>query len=60
MACDHDRGFDLMDRCRACGYELSPQEQREREDSELRGMRDRRHRDSSPTEPGDAQSEALF
>ena len=60
MACEHDRGFDLMDRCRACGYELTAEEQREREYAELRGLREGRHRDSGTPEPGDVQSEALF
>lgn len=48
MTCDHDRGFDLMDRCRSCGHQLSDDELREREYAELRSLRESRPRDDTP------------
>jgi hypothetical protein len=60
MPCEHERGFDLMDRCRACGYQLSDQELREREYAELRGLRESRQRDSGAADSGEAESAALF
>lgn len=59
MTCDHDRGFDLMDRCRSCGYQLSEADLREREDAQLRDLRLGRH-DTGPAPSEEAISEALF
>jgi hypothetical protein len=60
MFCEHDRGFDLMDRCRSCGYQRSDEELRESEYAELRSRRESRQRDSAANDSAEVESGALF
>lgn len=53
MDCEHV--FDLMDRCRRCGYQLTDEELREREYEALLDRRDPR---AAPPGEGEADREA--